>query len=71
MEPLKTGLEWAAEHGIVIYDPDGWRHNDGVTVNTLISEHEFWRRVMESTVSLAVMDESLEQETESAATVAE
>lgn len=77
MEPLKTGLEWAVEYGFTIIDPDGWRHNDGVSLNDLITEDEFVERIAQCTVKmpLALLKyvgwESLEQETNTAATVAE
>lgn len=34
-----------------ILDPDGWRYNDGITMDTPISKSEFHRRFSESTVS--------------------
>lgn len=76
MEPLKTGLEWAREYGIKIIDPDGWRRNDGVTIdNTVIDEDEFVERVSQCTVSikfeLLKYLAQLEQESNTAATVAE
>lgn len=33
-----------------ILDPDGWRYNDGITMDTPISKSEFHRRFNESTV---------------------
>lgn len=69
MEPMKTGRQWAKQHGIVIQDPDGWRYNDGVCLDTYITEEDFWLRAMQCTISL--LAESLEQETNTAATVAE
>lgn len=53
MEPLKTGLEWAQEYSIKIIDPDGWRRNDGVTLDvSLITEDEFVERIAQCTVSI-------------------
>lgn len=32
-----------------IYDPDGWRHNDGITMDTAITLEEFDTRLKECT----------------------
>lgn len=64
-EPKRTGLEWAAEFGDRIHDPDGWRLNDGVKIDTTpITYGDYLRRLAFCTVSL-------KQETNQAATVAE
>lgn len=50
----KTAQEWidfVPEYkNMVIYDPDGWRYDDGVTLETKISYSDFVRRFSESTV---------------------
>lgn len=52
-EVYKTSNEWFALHPeIKLIDPDGWRKNDGVTFDTLITEKEFIIRVGMSTVQL-------------------
>jgi len=42
---------WVAElyPHLTIYDPDGWRHNDGVTMNTPITRSDFETRLSYST----------------------
>jgi hypothetical protein len=42
--------EWAKEQRIVIIDPDGWRGKDGRDFEDPISEAEFERRKMISTI---------------------
>lgn len=48
----KTSHEWLAEAyaGILIYDPDGWRQGDGVTLDTPITFSDFQYRLNLSTV---------------------
>jgi len=50
----KTAQEWIdfvpAYNNMIIYDPDGWRYDDGVTLETKISYSDFTRRFSESTV---------------------
>ena len=48
----KTAYEWIEElrPGEVIYDPDGWRYDDGVALETPITEQDFNRRYSESTI---------------------
>lgn len=48
---LKPASDWQVAYpGIVVMDPDGWRHTkDGVTWDTPITEAEYWRRVGLST----------------------
>jgi hypothetical protein len=50
----KTAAEWLAflpeYEGLIIMDPDGWRHADGVTLESKISYSEFAQRLQESTV---------------------
>ena len=48
----KSAYEWIDElyPNTVVYDPDGFRYNDGVTMNTPISRNDFQRRFNECTV---------------------
>lgn len=50
----KTAAEWLEflpeYKGTTILDPDGWRYNDGVTLESKISYSEFIRRLSESTI---------------------
>lgn len=50
----KTAQEWIEYlpdyKNFVIYDPDGWRHDDGVTLETKITYKDFLTRFSESTV---------------------
>lgn len=46
----KSAYEWLKDESVVLLDPDGWRHDDGVTLDSLISYKEFQRRLAESTV---------------------
>lgn len=48
----KTANEWLAEYypNIVIYDPDGWREGDGITMDTPITLADFERRLNMSTI---------------------
>lgn len=41
---------WADYFGVTIMDPDGWRRNDDVTVNTPITAQDFAIRYAQSTV---------------------
>lgn len=50
MQTLRTGAEWAKRYGITIMDPDGWRRNDGVTMETPITLLDFANRVWECTI---------------------
>lgn len=34
---------------VTIYDPDGWRYNDGVTLDTPITRSDFHTRLNQST----------------------
>ncbi len=54
----KSAHEWlkTIPH-ITIYDADGWRHEDGVTMDTPISWKEFQKRLNESTVMGTIIDE--------------
>lgn len=46
----KSAYEWLRDETITILDPDGWRWNDGVTMDTLISYKEFQKRLMHCTI---------------------
>lgn len=49
----KTAHEWLATPEFVnvrLVDPDGWRYDDGVSLDTKISYKDFCRRLNESTV---------------------
>ena len=50
----KNAFQWAIVGGFnfwdVVLDPDGWRDDDGVDLDTPISYEEFQRRLMECTV---------------------
>lgn len=47
----KTAEEWRKQFHpqIKILDPDGWRHNDSITLDTPISYKDFLNRLQEST----------------------
>lgn len=46
----KTAYEWLSSMpGVVVYDPDGWRMNDGVTMETPIKWSDFQYRLNMST----------------------
>ena len=47
---LQKPSEWAKKLGIVILDPDGWRGKDGRDFEDPISEAEFERRKVISTI---------------------
>lgn len=50
----KTAHEWLQDpkydYVEFIMDPDGWRENDGVTLDTLINRADFERRLGVSTI---------------------
>jgi hypothetical protein len=48
----KTAIEWAQLDEIIILDPDGFRDNDGVTIETPISYAEYNRRICHATVMM-------------------
>jgi len=47
---MKSAWEWSEEKEITIIDPDGWR-NDNKSLQALISEEEYNRRVSISTIT--------------------
>ncbi len=46
----KPATEWLEEENIQMIDPDGWREDDGVTLDTPIKYSEFQRRLNLSTI---------------------
>lgn len=50
----KSAHEWLKAESVQILDPDGWRYDDGVTMDTPISYTDFKRRLQESTVRGAI-----------------
>ncbi len=46
----KPATEWLKEDSIQMIDPDGWREDDGVTLDTPIKYSEFQRRLNLSTI---------------------
>ncbi len=54
----KTAAEWLdfipEYKGYVILDPDGWRYDDGITLESKISCTEFESRFKQSTVMLHI-----------------
>jgi hypothetical protein len=48
----RSAYEWLKECPWVsqIFDPDGWRYNDGVTLDTPITKEDFQKRLNESTL---------------------
>jgi len=48
----KTAHEWCKLSGLVIVDPDGFRGNDGVTMETPIKLDDFWSRFQRCTTHL-------------------
>lgn len=63
--PKKTASEWVAlKHpGLTIYDPDGWRYADGVTLNTKITEDDFNARLSKSTCLGWIFDQTKPDDT--------
>jgi len=47
-----------------ILDPDGWRYNDGVDLNTPITKSDFFKRFNESTVMFKSINEKIKNEKE-------
>jgi hypothetical protein len=52
MTTTKTGRQWAADLGVTILDPDGWRLADGVTLDDPITRLDFERRLIVSTIQM-------------------
>lgn len=48
----RSALEWAEKENVKILDPDGFRNDDGVTVETPISYSEFKKRLNYCTICL-------------------
>ena len=48
----KTAIEWAQLDEIIILDPDGFRDNDVITIETPISYAEYNRRICHATVMM-------------------
>jgi hypothetical protein len=46
----KSAHKWAEESGIKILDPDGFRWDDGVNMDSLISYSEFQKRLNHCTI---------------------
>lgn len=46
---LRDAFQWCAIHQVHIMDPDGWRHGDGVDLDTPITFDDFKNRLGEST----------------------
>lgn len=46
----KSAHEWLKDENVTILDPDGWRYDDGVTMDTPISYKEFQKRLVQCTV---------------------
>ena len=46
----KTAHEWLKEENIQLLDPDGWRQDDGVTLDTPIKWNDFQQRLSVSTI---------------------
>lgn len=46
----KSAHEWLKDESVRMLDPDGWRYDDGVTMDTPISYKEFQKRLVQSTV---------------------
>ena len=52
MERLQTAWEWNKElydDSITIMDPDGWRRNEGVTMDVPITQEDFQERLSHCT----------------------
>jgi hypothetical protein len=47
----KSAHEWLKDETVTMMDPDGWRYDDGVTMDTPISYSEFQKRLVHCTVS--------------------
>lgn len=47
----KSAHEWLKDESVTMLDPDGWRYDDGVTMDTRISYKEFQKRLVQCTVS--------------------
>ncbi|QIG71842.1 hypothetical protein EVB95_008 [Rhizobium phage RHph_TM2_3B] len=55
---LKPSSEWSVLKNVTVMDPDGWdRQNFEISWNELISEEEFDRRAMMSTVLFVRKDD--------------
>lgn len=46
----KSAYEWLKDEKVTVLDPDGWRWNDGVTMDSPISYKEFQKRLVHCTV---------------------
>jgi len=46
----KSAYEWLKGETVTVLDADGWRDNDGVTMDTPISYKEFQKRLVRCTV---------------------
>lgn len=46
----KSAHEWLKDETLTVIDPDGWRWDDGVTMDTPISYKEFQKRLVQCTV---------------------
>jgi hypothetical protein len=47
----KSAHEWLKDETVTIINPDDWRYDDGVTLDTPISYSEFQKRLVHCTVS--------------------
>jgi hypothetical protein len=56
----KTGLEWAKINNVRIIDPDGWRENDGVDLDTPITKSDYNKRISLSTVMMNITQKMYE-----------
>ena len=54
--PKKSALDWLKGRSYKMLDPDGWRWNDGVTLETKITEAEFNRRIVHCTLTGLCID---------------
>ena len=56
----KTAAEWLKhpdfQYITCIHDPDGWRENDGVTLDTPITRKDFENRLSVSTIMASVKE---------------
>jgi hypothetical protein len=55
---LKPATEWIKDEDVIIYDPDGFRWDDNVTMDTPISQEEFKRRLNYCTVMGLIKNEN-------------